>query len=153
MAINPTITLTVSMVDRSGEPTSFSIPTSEANVVAGFSDVLWDPMQTALAALIDGQIQRWSGTFTTRVSNVTPASAGQREQKFLVSYQDDVTLAKYSFELPCRKVSLDPPLNTDEYVLTAAPFAAFVAALEGYALSPDGNAITVTSIRLMGKNT
>lgn len=153
MAINPSWVTTISMVDRSAEGTSWSIPTSDAFSEEGAGNTEFAALLTASAALIDGVRTRYNFTQTYRASNAVNASAGQREQKFLVTYEDQVTLAKYSFELPCRKVSLDPPVGTDEYVITAAPFAAFVTALEAYAKSPDGNIITVTSIRLMGKNT
>jgi hypothetical protein len=152
MALNPTRKYTRSFVDRSGEPTSYSVHVEDAIIDGGFVGTEIAAYETAEAALRDGVLTREGFSIGLKVSNVDHASAGQREQKFLISYEDTVTLAPYDFELPCRKVSLDPPINTDLYDITASPFAAYVTALEALAVSPDGNPINVTSIRLIGKN-
>lgn len=152
MAINPSWVTSISMVDHSGEPTSWSVNTDKTHSDAGRTDADLIDLVTASAALINGAITRENFTETYKVSNSKFATAGQREEKFLVTYEDVTTLASYRFELPCRDTTLVPPANTDEYDITASPFAAFVTALEAYATSPDGNVINVTSIRLMGKN-
>lgn len=153
MALNPANTATVSGKDRSGESWSYSMNTEEAKWAEGAGNAEYIALVTATAALIDGVVTRRSFTETFRASNAKFSAAGQREQKFLVTYEDLVTLVPYNIELPCRKVTLDPPVNTDEYDITAVPFAAYVTALEAYITSPDGNPVNVTSIRLMGKNT
>lgn len=152
MAINPAFGVTVSMRDRSGEPTSWSVNTTEARLADGAAGSEFIALGLATISLINGTVTRQNFTTTHRVSNAKFAAAGQREEKFLVSYEDQVTLVPYSFELPCRDTTLIPPANTDEYDLSLAPFAAYVTALEAFAVSPDGNTINVTSIRLMGKN-
>lgn len=153
MAINPNYTTTISMHDRSGEPTSWSFNTIDDMQDEGATEATLVTLITATNALIDGVLNRYNFTRTHRVSNAKSSAAGQREEKFLVTYEDTVTLVPYTFELPCRKSALIPPINTDEYDITAAPFAAWVAAFEAHAASPDGNPVNVTSIRLMGKNT
>lgn len=140
-------------MDRSAETSSWSVPTDEARFVEGYAGALFSALEVAAAAIADGSITRVNWTKTHKVSNQTAATVGQREQKYLVTYEDTVTLAKYSFELPCRDATINPAQFTDEYDITVAPFLAFCSALEAYAVSPDGNAINVKSIRLMGKNT
>lgn len=153
MGLNPSATVTVSLKDRSGEPTSYSVPTTVANAAEGEGNTEFDALIPTIGALIDGIVTRYNFNQTFRVSNAKNSTSGQREEKFLVTYEDTVTKIPYSFELPCRKSSLIPPVRDDEYDITASPFAAFCTAFEAYATSPDGNAVNVTSIRLIGKNT
>lgn len=153
MALDPSYTLTMSYKDRSGESTSWSVPTDATHAAAGDGDTDFTALETATNALIDGVLVRENWTQTHRTGNLKHSAAGQREQKYLVTYEDIVTLVPYSFELPCRKVSIDPPVNTDEYDISVSPFAAYKTALEAYAVSPDGNGIRLISVRLIGKNT
>jgi hypothetical protein len=79
----------------------------------------------------------------------------QRERKFLVIYEDDVTLALYRMEIPCADYALTGLFagSTDEVILTQTEVAAMIAAFETLAKSPEGNAVTVVSIRGVGRNT
>lgn len=83
-----------------------------------------------------------------------PASAfAQREIKLFVQYVDDVTAKKYSFTVPGPDLSLIAQTGTDVVDHTSNAFAAaLVTALETYAVSPDQNAISVTGMRIVGRN-
>lgn len=157
MARNPETTFSITIVDRSGELSRIAFTPTDAFLTDAL-DATPNPLSTAglfliaLSSLIDGQPLRRSYTQTLRVQNLQFASSGQREEKWLVVYEDNVTKALYSFELPCRKTSLLPPVNQDEVDLSAAPFSAFKSAAESSVLSPDGNPITVRAIKLIGRN-
>lgn len=153
---NPETNFTMTVVDRSGEISRFSFTPSadflSADPLGGTPGATAANLYSAVASLIDGVTIRRSLNTTRKISNSPYASAGQREEKWLVVFQDNVSLDLYTLELPCRKPSLQPPVNSDEVDLTAAPFSTFKAAFEAAALSPDGNAVTVLSIRLIGRN-
>lgn len=157
MARNPDETFSISLVDRSGELSRVTFTPSSAFLTdaldpnpapAGAAGVFY----AALAGIVDGATLRRSFTQTLRVQNLAFATAGQREERWLVVYEDNVTKALYSFELPCRKASLQPPVNQDEVDLTVTAFANFKTAAEAAILSPDGNGITVRMIKLIGRN-
>jgi len=153
LAINPSYKTTYSYVDHSGEPTSFSVNVAQSDWLEGDANTDENAFATSVAALVDGLMKRKNFTQTKILSNAPYASAGQREQKYEIGYQDAITLVPNSFELPVRKVSLVPPADSDLYDITASPFAAFVTAAQEYVVSPDGNPITVLYIRLIGRNT
>ncbi len=153
MPANPAYKAIMTVLDHSGEKSSWSVNTLAARLSEGEDNTEWDALNTAANALLDGLGTRSNFTQTNTHTNAKFAATGQREQKFLVTYEDNLSLASYSFEMPCRKTSLSPAAGTDEYDITASPFAAFVTALQAYAVSPEANSITVLSIRLIGKNT
>lgn len=157
MARNPDTTATFTYVDRSGEGARISVSPSDAlleditkpNVPVGSVAANF---LAALASIADGQIVRRSVTTTVKLSNAAYAAEGQREERWLVVYQDNVTFALYSFEIPCRKASVKPPANQDEVDLTVAPWVNFKTATEAAVVSPDGNPITVLMVKLIGRN-
>lgn len=147
-------TLNLTIVDRSGELSRIVISPSSDLITDGILDQVpsgsASAFLSALASVIDGTILRRSVTTTRRVSNAR-TGAGQREEKWLVIYQDNTTLELYQCELPTRKTSLQPPIGTDKVDLTIAPWSTFKSAFES-AVSPNGNSITVLEIRLIGRN-
>lgn len=157
MARNPEANFSISLVDRSGEMSRVTFAPSDA-FLADALDTNPNPTSpagvffAALSTVIDGAVLRRSYTQTLRVQNLAFASAGQREERWLVVYEDAVTKALYSFELPCRKSSLQPPVNQDEVDLSVAPWSAFKSAAEAAIVSPDGNAIVIRAIKLIGRN-
>lgn len=77
----------------------------------------------------------------------------QRENKWLVRYHDDSDGAPFRVEIPTAKLSL---LDTGTEFLNLADggvIAAFVAAFEAYAVSPDDptHTVTVDSIQFVGR--
>jgi len=121
MARNPTYGYNVSMVDRSGERATFTIPAA-----AGALDLDTIPteiatfLNTAVDSVCDGERVNISAIVSKKISNDDHASVGNREEKWLCSYSDNVTLAIYQTELPCRKASVTPPIMTDDVNLSIA---------------------------------
>lgn len=86
-------------------------------------------------------------------SGVPPASAfAQRELKWLVRYIDSVTNRKYRMEIPCADANLLTG-NSSGLDLTSGAGAALKSAIEARGLSQDSNAIVVSSVKLVGRNT
>lgn len=151
MAVNPSYASNFSIVDRSGEISGFTV-----NLAAPFDAVTPGTPHTdfvaAVAGVTDGVLLRVNGLASLKVSNVATAPAGQREDKWLCTYQDNVTLALYALELPCRKSALTTVAGTDTVDLGVAPWIAFKTAFETYVKSPDQNATTLLEVRLVGRN-
>ena len=117
--------------------------------------------QLALAATFQASIEAIStgnpGTVeivaTTDEVAKTPSSepVAQRENKWLISFTDDVTGLGGSFTVPCYTPSL---LGADGEFMDsgAAEYTALVAATEAYVKSNTGNAVTVTSVRFSARN-
>ena len=158
--INPATVASATVVDRSGELSKTSFNLDPDLWLAWVADpTAGGPENTRVTAftaawngICDGTRIRRHLTRSYRASNVANASAGQREERWLVTYEDTSTNAIYTMELPCRKQTLQPDEGTDFVDITEAPFSTFVTALEDVALSPDGNPINVLSIRIMGRN-
>jgi len=76
----------------------------------------------------------------------------QRERGLRVFYTDDVTSKKYHFTIPGPDMTLVAQAGTDVVDHTSNVAAvALVAVLEAEMRSPDGNAITVTGMRTVGR--
>lgn len=151
MARNPQYGINVTMVDRSAEKASFTINTADLTAVDPIPAAV-TTFFTQLANVCDGLVVGFNAFGSRKANNSRNSIAGQREDRWLITYQDDVTLALYQTELPCRKNTVVPPEGTDDVVITAAPWADFVTAYEALMRSPDGNAVTVIKITLMGRN-
>lgn len=150
MALNPTYTLSFSLVDRSGEIGRFGINTlvpAESNELT--NNALITAFRSALVDITAGTLKSVQFSEVRRVSNAE-SGEGQREDKVLVVYEDTVTLTKYAVEIPT--VDMITPAGDDQYDLTAPPWPAFVAAFEALAVSPDGNALNVLSATRVGRN-
>jgi len=108
---------------------------------------------SAAQALVLGN--RWKHSVgNVTLNNISPASsdAAQVELKWLVQYHDATTLKRYSFELPTANTAvLDPNDRAHAEIGDADVVDAFVTALEAYGLTPDGNAMVVDEITLVGR--
>jgi len=152
MAINPSYKVTVSKRDLSGEIGKYSFGVlSDDSLTADITDL---PAVVALRAAIndiaDGVDVSVTYNEARNLSNVK-IGTGQREDKYLVIYEDVTTLQPYDMEIPCRNNSFDTMPGTDLFDLTVTEFADFVTAFEAIARSPDGNAVNVLAIRLIGQ--
>lgn len=117
--------------------------------------------QTALqVALADAIADVVLGTLikTSTVASVVKAAAippadktAQVESKWLVSAVDNVTGQPVTATIPTANPDFVTN-NTDLMDLAGAEGAALKAAIEDYGRSIAGNAITVTEIRLVGRN-
>lgn len=79
----------------------------------------------------------------------------QREMGLRIFYEDDVLLSRHHFTIPGPDLAIanlvEP--NTDNVLLDGATaMTNLVSDLESKCLSPAGNAITVTSARIVGRN-
>lgn len=114
-----------------------------------------EALRVAYIDIGDGATQRVELKARTydNYSSWAALPGAQRELKWLLKYTDDVTDLEYQTEIPCAELtsSLFVP-GTDLADLTDADWVAFVAAFEALVVSKDENAITVQSVRLVGRN-
>jgi len=89
---------------------------------------------------------------STRSQSVASIGTGNREDKYLVRLQDNVTGEIVTFTVPCRKSSLTKLAGTDILDSTQAGYAEFKTATESYVKSKAGNACTVVDVRIVGRN-
>ena len=148
-------TFSTKILDYSRETSSFTVPIDPAAV----------PAASALTALYNAQANMTIGTQDDGILNVknvnnsgsvaTPANEyAQREMKYIVSFASNNTGEQYTRELPCPDLTL-MAAGTDLLDLTNATVAAFVTAFEAVASIEEGltpSAVTVTSIKLVGRN-
>ncbi|MCK5133316.1 MAG: hypothetical protein KAR40_14335 [Candidatus Sabulitectum sp.] len=158
MPINPGHIGSFTFLDASAEKSSmtFNFGAITAASLPGFL-TQFGALRTATDAISIGQLvgDMWTGD-KTKYSNVVPTDKdAQRERKFLVVYEDDTTLALYRMEVPCADYALVDVFQgeTDLVDLAQTAIAAFVTAFEALCRSPEGNAITVVSMRGVGRNT
>lgn len=124
----------------------------------------FDALVTAIANLQSGIGLVTDGLEIKRVANAMTSGSGQgsaslataqRELKWLISYSDDVTGNFYQMELPCPTLTTTLLSDTKENYadLTAADWVTFIGYFEIVVKSPiAGNAVTVETIRLRGRN-
>jgi hypothetical protein len=87
-----------------------------------------------------------------RDSNAVPAS-GQRELKWLLTYQDDTTKKLYTTELPCADDSAGLRMGgKDDADLTNAGWTDFIAAFNAMVIV-DGHTCTLLRAKIVGRNT
>ena len=150
MATNPTTKITVSELDQSSEVGKFSIhvalPIDMDTLPLPFTDLI-SAMDTEL---IDGVNLAYNQSTVRRIQNAGQGT-GNREDKLLMTYQDNVTLKIYSTELPCRKSGLAVAgANTDS--LDPATYTATKTAWDAFVRSIDGNATTLLDVQIVGRN-
>lgn len=150
MARNPDNKMTFSTLDQSSEPTSFQV-----HIAAGAIDLAAVPATlTAVVTALDTELVDWTaisytGNVTRRLSTAS-VGAGNREDKLELKYFDNVTFKPYTVEVPCRKGTLATESGSD--LIPPATWTATKTAFEAYAFSPDGNAVTLATVRLIGRN-
>jgi len=119
--------------------------------------------QQTLAAALAAAIEDLTiGELTKQINSVpvldTPAIPtnpyAQREMKWLVQYQGDVSGKLFSSEIAAPDITDNVVPNTDTADITSTDWAAFVTAFEAYVKSPDDATETVTVIgaHLVGRN-
>lgn len=162
-ALGTTQQSTFSFRDRTGETGTHTVsatPLTAAN---------FDAQNTAEGEYYDALNQIALGVLTKEQlsiviinSNALPASnAAQRENKLLVRYRDNVTEQEYTTTIPTIDTSLLTflPGGGDAVAFTLSNGAGsaitnFVTAFQDYVKAPDtGNAVTITGMRFVGRNT
>ena len=152
--------VTILFADYGGEKSSFSILTPEMtagnfatvkanqqgvmNAVVNLSRGYW--IKKTHTALVDGLYQSF---------NTDPLSV--RENKWLVVYQDDVTGKQYRVEIPCARVDTGGNgrilPNSEMANFSSSFWVSFIEQFELAAVSPLGNAVSVVSAKVVGRNT
>lgn len=87
-------------------------------------------------------------------TNIAPADPlAQRENKWLVTYEDTTTHKLYRIELACADLTnLDPEDRKHAAIGDAAQVDAYVTAFEAFAVSEVGNPVSVLEITFVGRN-
>lgn len=159
MPINPHSEASFTFVDYSDEDsvhTLNTLLTTAGNFAAQITAMA--AYQVALLAVTLGNLknQQYKASIL-KFNAVPPTDANaQRERKWLVKYQDAVTFAPYKVEVPTAMLEsggtswLQP--GTDLIDLTVTEVAAFVSQFEGFARSPEGNAVEILEIVAVGRN-
>lgn len=150
MASNPSTKITVSELDQSGEVGKFSVnidtPIDMDTLPLPFTDLI-----TALDnELIDGVNTQYAQNTVRRIQNANQGT-GNREDKLLMVYQDNVTLKIYITELPCRKAGL-AVASTGSESLPPATYATTKTTWDAFVRSVDGNATTLLDVQIIGRN-
>ena len=154
------MTASFRILDVSAETNSFSLHTPVLN--AGNIDQYTNPTGgTLLDFLVQGLNGIQRGTLTNiSVSAYNQPQAGsaptdpnaQNEIRLRFSYTDDVNQRLGSFEVPNADLDTLNVTGGDDVPLTGTEMTAFVNAVEGFAVSRDGNPITIVSCRIVGRN-
>jgi len=151
MARNPDNRWTFNTFDQSSEPTSFSV-----HAASGTMDLSTIPAAvTNLITAIDTELVDWTpiaynANITRRLSTAS-VGEGNREDKLEFKYFDNTTFKAYTVEVPCRKGDLATESGSD--LIPLATWETLTKpAFEAIARSPDGNAVTLAQVRLIGRN-
>jgi len=140
----------VKITDASNEVSYANLPMGDTVLLANRLTSI-----TALEGVIIGTRGQANFVLNTEdaIDDISiPANAyAQRELKWLVRYQDDVNGESGSFEIPCPNLTLRA-VGTDFADLTNAAVIAFAAYVNTYGVSRDGNAITMVSMEVVGRN-
>ena len=123
---------------------------TSGNIVA--QEALMADILAALAAVSLGEVAKTEEIATAELVSGDPATSpfAQRENKWLVAATDNVTGLSVRFEIPC--ADLDQLEENGEEMELGANRTALISAIEAYALSVAGNAITVQNIYFVARN-
>ncbi len=161
--------LSFSMIDHSREQSRFSIATGEVTAVS-LPGLLTEvgTLRGAIEGITLGNVASESlSVFDTRLTNVPPANElAQVESAWLVTYADDTEFFDapvnaipneaygrlYTLTIPTADIVGRLLPNSDFADLTDTEMAAFVSALETTGRSPAGGAVSVISVKHVGRN-
>ena len=146
---------TITYLDYGREKSTVTMRAT-ANTAANFDaqEVLFQAVVTAIAAVTLGtKIKTESGGNVVLFAETPPAAQeAQRESKWLVQFEDDVTYRAGTLEIPC--VDFDElEVNKETLDITAGAGLALKNALEAYHLSVEENAITVQAVTFVARRT
>jgi hypothetical protein len=155
MAVLNTGLLSVDLIDFSKETQQHSIYGAVLNAGNFAAQATAEGNYlTALAAISSLNVYKTMFGNQSRNSPKNPPTdmSAQRELQWGVVYVDVVTGQIFTHRIggPVLTANLKP--NSDHADLAATDIAAYVTAFEAYALSPAGNAVTLTDIVVVGKN-
>jgi len=113
-------------------------------------------LQAAIAAVTAGTIAPRTVPAERGIVNDTrPASPfAQRELKWLIQYQDDVSGKHYTLSIPAPALELMSDGGDDVAdIVGITAWSTLVTWLEANMTSPEGNSITVNRVSVVGRNT
>lgn len=143
------------MVDHSAEACGPSMYFDDADS-PDYTDVYTAAglVGTALNILTDcGFTQTKLSAVVDEANDAPPATVtAQREIAVRVTYKDTVNGKYERFDVPGPATTFYPGTGTDVIPLDNVIAAAFILVFEAQCVSQDGNAVEVTSIRLVGRN-
>lgn len=150
MARNPDNKATFNTIDQSGERSGFSLHVASGTMDLTAIPAAWTALITALdAELVDWTPVNYIANITRKLATVA-VGEGNREDKVELKYQDNTTFATYTVEVPCRKGGLATETGSD--VIPVATYPDTITAFNALARSPDGNAVTLLTARIIGRN-
>lgn len=150
MATNPQYHVSLTQLDQSGEKTVIKL-NNPAIVDIDTPAPLLVALQNAFdTELTDGLWTAYGQQAIRRLNNAN-VGGGNREDKLLMVYQDNITLKVYTSELGCRLGSLTTIGNGSDSV-PPATWAATKVAWDAFVYSVDGNATTLIDVRIVGRN-
>ena len=137
MPRNPQSTYSETLVDFSNEKAVTSVYVAAYNVITN-PNLLTTLIPTYRAALADITLCEITSSnlnwFNTKFNATLPTDPNaQREDKWLVRYQDNVNFALYRVEIPGAKRSIGMLPGTDLLDLTGAEAVAYVDAFQAMA--------------------
>jgi hypothetical protein len=86
----------------------------------------------------------------TAVGTIPADATAQREMAARMTYVDNVTNKKYRFDIPAPDDAY-VPTGSDDINMAAAVWVTFKTAFDSLVVSPDGNAVTLLSGRIIGR--
>lgn len=139
--------------DSSGEKSNVTFPMIDLTA-ANFDaqGLLVTGMLAALPDITKGAIFEVTQVSSrNRLDNAIPVD-GQRELKWTITYQDDVTKKLYVLEVPCADDAIGLRLaGKDDANLAAAGWADFIASFNSL-VKVDGHACSILRARIAGRN-
>jgi len=142
--------------DYSNELSNFGVTgvtLTEANFDAQLA--LYATLSGAVENLTIGHLDKYNVAVIPLDTPITPSNVNaQRELKWLVQYMGDVSGKIFQIEIAAPDLTANLVPNSDVANLASTDWAAFVAAFEAVARSPDNGTetVTVTAARLVGRN-
>jgi hypothetical protein len=140
---------TITFNDYSNEKTSTTIGIDPAAIAGDIT--AWENAVDAVAA---GTYASDQDSTINRYSNAPAVSVNaQREEKLLVSYEDNVTFARYTFSIGTflkSAVTFKP--NTDDVDISTGGGLTLKNAFEAIAVSPAGNPCSVLGMKYVGRS-
>lgn len=150
MAQNPDTRIKVTLRDQSGEDSSFAIRPASPEDMSALTIPFTDLMTAIDSELSLGLFVKYNQSTSLRLTN-TAEGAGNREDKVLLTYEDNVTKNVYQTEIPCRLTSLET-VGVGSDSVPPADWATVKTTWDAYARSIDGNATTLLDVEIVGRN-
>jgi hypothetical protein len=112
-------------------------------------------LRDAIAGVTDGLLVGFD--FGTRYQTVSPSTpsavpSAQREAKWLVTYYGSDDSGPYRVEIPCPDFDYLDVNNRGYMDISQAPGSTFVSAFEAFVKLPGDVAVTVESVKHVGRN-